>query len=242
MSTRPMLVLAAALWAWTAAVRCAELVVIASSDPAIERGVVFDGGMPLRVAAGATVVLVSSNGKTIKLTGPHSGVPQAPSTAVDDGLVESLSRLIEKESQSPSTLAVYRSGLGHAPEGRPDIWGIDLARAGTHCLRPDRWAVLWWEAARPGTAVTLALHGDDAGGARIKWPRGKHHVPWPSELALTDGADYTVRLGSRDEGRRVLTRLMPELETDAHRAAWMAEHDCARQALMVLDALVGDAL
>jgi hypothetical protein len=30
---------------------------------------------------------------------------------------------------------------------------------------------------------------------------------------------------------------MPNLATDAHRAAWMAEHGCTRQALRVLTAM-----
>lgn len=242
MGKTPMLLIAAVLCAWTASGRAGELVVIASSDPAIEKGVVFDGGKPLRVASGATVVLISSKGKTIKLAGPHTGVPDADPADGDSKLVDSLSHLIKKQAQSPSTLAVYRSGLGQPPEGRPDIWGVDLARGGTYCLRADRSAVLWWEAAGPGASVRLAPGGEDAGGVRIKWPRGKHHVPWPRELALSDGADYVVRLWSGDEGQHVTTRLMPELETDAHRAAWMAEHDCTVQALMVLDALGGEAL
>ena len=34
------------------------------------------------------------------------------------------------------------------------------------------------------------------------------------------------------------TLLMPELATDAHRAAWMSEHGCTHQALAVLDSML----
>ena len=225
------------LWGWLPAAGAAELVVISSSDPSLEKGAIIDGARPLEVAAGATVVLVSSSGNTIKLTGPYSAAPDTSAPGADNRLVDSLSRLISREARAPSTLAVFRSMLGRAPSDRPDIWGVHIARAGKYCLRPDRQATLWWAAARPGAAVTMSTAGERSGGVRIKWPRGKRHLPWPRELELRDGATYVARFWSGDSGEQLVVAKMPALETDAHRAAWMAEHGCTRQALSVLQAL-----
>ncbi|NCF26315.1 MAG: hypothetical protein GWP69_02970 [Gammaproteobacteria bacterium] len=222
---------------WAASSQAADLVVIASSDPSIKVGVVIDGVRPMRVAAGASVVMISSAGKTIKLSGPYSGAPDTSASSSDRQLVDSLSRLITEEAKSPTTLAVFRGGLKPLPTGRPDIWGIDIAREGNYCLRPDRPAMLWWAAARSGAVVGFASTGDNARSARIKWPRGKRYVAWPKELTLSDGGTYVARFWSEDNGEQLHTVLMPNLATDAHRAAWMAEHECTRQALRVLAAI-----
>ncbi len=225
------------LGGWAESSQAADLVVIVSSDPSIEAGAIVDGSRPISVAANASVILVSSSGKTIKLSGPYNGAPDTSSTSSDSQLVESLSRLITKNARSPTTLAVFRGGFKRAPADRPDIWGIDIARAGRYCLRSDRPVMLWWAAARSGAVVTFSRSGDSSRSARIRWPGGKRHLAWPKELTLSDGATYVARFWSEDDGEQLVTILMPDLGTDAHRAAWMAEHDCTRQALRVLDAM-----
>ena len=67
-------------------------------------------------------------------------------------------------------------------------------------------------------------------------------MTWPKELTLSDGATYVARFWSEDNGEQLVTVLMPNLGTDAHRAAWMAEHGCTRQALKVLDAIAKEQL
>jgi hypothetical protein len=227
---------------WAASGRAADLVVIASDDPSVALGTKIDGGKPIAIAAGASLVLVSSTGRTIKLAGPYSGMPDPSAAGGDDGLVDSLSQLIKEEGGSSTTLAVFRGGLDKTPIGRPDIWGVDIAREGSYCLRPDRPAMLWWYAARPGAVVKLSDDEDGSGGARIRWPQSKKYTPWPDTLALSDGATYVARFRSGDTGTPLKAVLMPALDTDAHRAAWMAGHGCTQQALRVLDAMGQDEL
>ena len=222
---------------WTGTSRAAELVVIASEDPALRVGTVIDGGEPITVAVRASVVLVSADGRTIRLTGPYEDAPDASPSGTDSRLVDSLSRLITEEGGSPETLAVFRGGFDKTPIGRADIWGVDIARPGKYCLRSDRPAMLWWPAARSGAVVKLSVDGDGAGGARIRWPASKKYTAWPEALTLSDGATYVARFRADDPGSELTTVLMPALDTDAHRAAWMAENGCAEQALAVLDAM-----
>lgn len=228
--------------AWGRAGGAAELVVIASGDPSLRVGAVVDGAKPITVAADASVVLVSEDGRTIALTGPFAGPPDASPSSAEGGLVDSLSRLIAEEGGSPETLAVFRSGLGKTPIGRPDVWGIHIAEAGRYCVRPDRPAMLWWPAARTGAVVKLSGVGDGAAGARIQWPNTKKYTAWPRALPLADGATYVARFRAQDPGTELETVLMPALATDAHRAAWMAKHGCTRQALAVLDAMGEEGL
>ena len=234
MQVLPVLVV---LGGWAASSQAGDMVVIASSDPSIEVGVVIDGSQPISVAANASVILVSSDGKTIKLSGPYNGVPDTSASSSDSRLVDSLSRLINQEANAPTTLAVIRGGFRRAPADRPDIWGIDIARAGKYCVRRDRPVMLWWAAARSGAVVTFSSIGDSSRSTRLSWPRGKRHLAWPKELTLSDRATYVARFWSNDNGEQLVTVLMPDLGTNAHRAAWMAEHGCTHQALKVLDAM-----
>ena len=222
---------------WAVSSQAGDLVVIASSDPTFEVGIVMDGSRSISVAANASIVLVSSDGRTIRLSGPYNGAPDTSGSSSDSRLVDSLSRLITKKASSPTTLAVFRGGFKRAPADRPDIWGIDIARAGKYCLRPDRPAMLWWAAARSGADVTFSSTGDSSRNAQITWPPGKRHMAWPKALTLSDGATYVARFWSEDNGEQLVTVLMPDLDSDAHRAAWMAEHGCTRQALKILDAM-----
>jgi len=242
MRLRQALLALVILGGWAAPGRANDLVVIASSDPSVELGAVIDGSRSMSVAANASVVLVSSAGRTIKVTGPYRGAPDPSDSGSEGRLTGSLSRLIATDIASTTRLAASRGGAKRAPASRPDIWGIDVAHAGTYCLRPDRSAMLWWDAARSGAIVSISRAGHTSSSVRIRWPSGKRHLPWPEELALSDRATYVARFRSNDTGEELVTIMMPDLNTDAHRAAWMSEHGCNSQALGVLDAMATDAL
>lgn len=242
MERLPALLLLMMLGAWMSPGMANDLVVIASSDPSVEIGAVIDGSQTMRVAADSSVVLVSATGRTIKLAGPYRGAPDASGSPSKSRLVESLSRLITQDTAASGKLAAFRGGSKQAPADRPDIWGIDIARAGTYCLRPDREAMLWWDAARAGAIVSISGPGAASQGARIRWPSAKRHMPWPKALALSDQATYVARFRAGDAGETLRTLLMPDLDSDAHRAAWMAERGCTHQALGVLDAMSSEAL
>jgi len=227
---------------WAAASMAGELVVIASTDPAVKIGTIIDGKQSMRVADNASVVLISSAGKRVALSGPYSGAPQPAALSPDKGLVESLSQLITKHADTPAKLAAFRGADKPVPATRPDLWGVDIAHAGSYCLPADQDATLWWDGARAGVLVSLSGPTGRARELRIRWPGGKQHMPWPKEIPLSDGGDYVVRFHARDPGVALSTLQMPPLDTNAARAAWMAEHGCTRQALKILDAIARDQL
>ena len=222
--------------------RAGELVVIASTDPAVKSGSIVDGNRSLEIAADASVVLISSTGKRIELSGPYMGAPEASASKSGSRLVQSLSQLINTHGHTPEKLAAFRSADRKAPAARPDIWGVDIAHAGTYCLRPDQAVMLWWDEARASALVSLSGPAGEAREVRIRWPGGQRSLAWPQALVLADGATYLVRFRATDPGIALITLQMPPLGTDAERAAWMAEHGCIRQALEVVDAIAGNAL
>lgn len=213
-----------------------DLVVVASDEPSLKAGAVIDGSQPIEIRSGARVSLISSSGRTFLLEGPYEGTPDPGVAPADGDLVESLSRLITRENRSSTALAVFR-GVNKRTVGRPDLWGIDIAQAGSYCLRRDTPAYLWWEAARAGAIVQLSKGAGTGSGVRIRWPSAKRHLAWPDALDLADGAGYVARFRAGDEGQRLVILFMPDLASHAHRVAWMAEHGCTAQAFKILDAL-----
>lgn len=226
-----------ALAAWSLTGAAQELVVIASTDPALKPGLKVDASRVIRIAAEAKVTLIASNGQSLRLSGPYEGVLETPSGQSDPGLVDSISRLISLQDSPSETLAVFRSGPQKFPDGRPDIWGLHIARAGRYCLREDRTAMLWWPGSRPGARISLTGADGDSRSVSFRWPSKGKSRPWPVELPLTDGSSYLVRFRAHSPGIRLDIVVMPSLATDAHRTAWMADHGCTYQALRALEAL-----
>lgn len=219
------------------AANAAELVVIASDQASLKAGAVIDGSRPIAIAPGARVTFISSTGRTIVLEGPHEGAPDPSQAPAGGDLVQSLSRLVDQQRDSSTALAVFRGVDRTSHPVRPDLWGIHIARDDRYCLRRDIAPFLWWEAARAGAIVSLSDAADASRAVRIRWPSAKRDLVWPDGLELIDGATYVARFRSGDEGERLAVRFMPELPSDPHRIAWMAENGCVNQASRVLDAL-----
>ena len=198
----------------------------------------------MSVAANASVVLVSSAGRTIKVTGPYRGAPDTSDSDAENRphrVTGATNR--NGYGASITKLAASRGGTKTAPAHRPDIWGIDVAHAGTYCLRPDRTVMLWWDAARSGAIVNIS----PAGNATLAACESVGQVangtcPGRRSWRFLTVPTYVVRFRSNDTGEELVTIMMPNLDTDAHRAAWMSEHGCISQALGVLDAMATDAL
>jgi len=240
---RSMRTLAAVVLASLAASvsRAADLVVISSTDPEIAAGTIVKGDQVFEVAAKTEVVLVASDGRTIKLEGPFSDKLDSSPEKPESNLVDSLSKLITERAKSESKLAVFRGETRVSLQFRPDIWGIDLTTAGLYCLRPDLPVTLWWESARGGITVTLSSLEAQSTQVSFEWPEGRRHQLWPRELPISDGVVYVARLWAEDEGTRLELLSMPELASDAHRAAWMADNGCKAQALRWVDAAASDS-
>lgn len=217
----------------------AQLVVISSTAPNLKVGAIVDGAKTIELPPGSTVTLVSSEGRTIKLKGPYKGQPDPSRGAKSNDLLQSLSRLVAGPPENDPSLAVFRSSAGSA---RPDVWSIDVGRSGVYCVPPDKSVALWRAKARKNTVLTLKKIGGQEEQTSKDWLSGEQTMLWPPQVPLSNGATYQARL--KGQGKSVNFKLIfvPEnLPTHAHRAAWMADNDCFRQALRLIDALAQTA-
>ena len=214
-----------------------QVVIVESDVDGLTRGSVIEGTRTVTLVPDSRVVLITASGRTVVLEGPYEGAIEPAAPSAEGTLVDSLSRLLREPGGDAETLAVARKYPGAEPAGRADVWGIHIATTDVYCVRADHPPVLWWPGGRVGAVVVL----EETTGrtrVRLRWPEGKRQQPWPERLPVIEDGSYVAMFREGDPGERFTLRYMPRgLVTDAHRAAWMAEHGCTRQALRVLAAV-----
>lgn len=212
----------------------AEMVVIESTAPELAPGQTIDGAEPLKIPAGAMVVLIAEDGQHVRLKGPYSGVPDARSTSGGSSLLGSLSRLLTGPSKGSASLAVMRTPK---PKDLPEPWLINVERTGDHCVKQSAAKVLWRQ--RASRFETLTLKALPEGSkASVPWHRGESRTAWPDELPLAHEAQYLARLSGSMAARKLTMHMAPkDLPTAAHYAAWMADRGCSAQAKAMLSSL-----
>ncbi len=214
----------------------ANMVVVASTAPGFAPGQIVHSDDPLEVPNGARVTLVSETGRTVTLTGPHSGPAETGAgPGGGDGLLVSLSGLLSGPSRETASLGTMRAAV--PPPSPTDPWVIDTGAWGHHCA-PARGPVVLWrgKAGRPGVFILQNL--SDRSKSVTPWPAGAQTLAWPSKTTLGEGEKYLARMkGGRVSSKLVLHLVPDRLPTNAHRAAWMADKGCLRQARRLLSRL-----
>jgi hypothetical protein len=194
-------------------------------------GSLITGQTQLAVPAGGLLVLLSPDGTTVTVEGPHDGpVPAASGGGNDDaGVVGVLSSLWE-EQEGDEVLGSIRAGEATAPD---NPWLIDSSRPGDQCAPAADQVVLW----RPQAETRERLSIRDGAGARARttWRRGEETVAWPEALPPESGGDYKIRLSGTTATRDVTLHVLPDdIDDDIRRAVWLAEQGCREQARRLL--------
>lgn len=221
----------AALFLVSMPAAAAEYLVInaVGTEPAV--GSLVTSGTPLSVPAGGLVVLLSPDGITLTIEGPHEGPIPTTSNSADEGVsvVDVLSSLWEEEA-GDEVLGAVRAGEATAPD---DPWLIDSSRQGDQCARGADQVVLWRPQAE--TRERLSIRHSDGTRTRTTWRRGEETVAWPEDLPPESGADYKIRLSGTTATREVTLHVLPDgIDDDIHRAIWLTEQGCREQARRLL--------
>ena len=69
----------------------------------------------------------------------------------------------------------------------------------------------------------------------VDWPAGAATIAWPEQVPFADGGRYLMRMKGRTTVTKVIAhRVLTDMPSDAHRAAWMADNGCRPQARRLL--------
>jgi hypothetical protein len=92
-------------------------------------------------------------------------------------------------SQRRSRIGAVRSGEA-AQLGPPSIWHVDVAKSSNVCVANPSELTLW--RADPAKTVSLDIGGARGRTKRLDWPSGSSTLDWPSDLPVTEGAQYRL--------------------------------------------------
>lgn len=210
-----------------------EAIVTAAKNTDITPGSRIDGEVPIELAAGASLTLVTLSGRTVNLSGPFSGPPApAASGKADARLLDAVGKLVQSEQRGASA-GGFRAGPGG---DNPDDWRwIDPARSGDHCLPKGTPAVLW--RSKTGEEVYLDVRGP-SGNEEIWWEEDEATTAWPEEVPLADGQSYSLRLEGAPSVRRITFHQLPAGDADLPtRLDQLIAAGCQRQAWLLLATL-----
>ncbi|MGZ8335504.1 MAG: hypothetical protein ACXWU1_02445 [Allosphingosinicella sp.] len=87
-------------------------------------------------------------------------------------------------------VASVRSAF-YVPGNVADIWQVDAATGGTHCLAAPGAPTLW--RADPSRAATVNITGANGASRTVAWPAGEQTMAWPTDLAVADRSEYRLR-------------------------------------------------
>jgi hypothetical protein len=209
----------------------AELLVLKSNDPNLKAGQTISDNKIINLAAEATVVLISRDGRSIKLKGPYSGLPGGAAKKGKDG-----TKLISKLAALVRGRKSIVLGASRSMRGPPPIpWMIDVSSNADQCVLDGSSPLLWRRTAT--IREKLILIGSKAGQRRIiDWPKGENKISWPRAMPVEDGSEVTAILDITNKAVRFKVHVIPNnLPSLAHNAAYMADRNCKDQALRLLD-------
>ena len=231
------LLIAAAIAASPASALADYVVIAATQAPALYApGTEISADESLSLPDGARLTLIERSGRMTNLDGAHEGpVPPADTAASggDDTDWNVLKRLIGSPEASSTVLGAARTGASDIPPP-PGVWDVSADSSGPRCVRTGK-LTLWRRNADGATSVTLRSAAGRHEG--IAWPAGEHRLAVPEQMAREDGR-LIVSLGS--ELRDFDLSVPPDGLGDAPAGrvlAWLAEKDCRRQALALIERL-----
>jgi hypothetical protein len=217
------------------AAAAAEIVVIESNSPRFMAGQLLDDSAPIELAAGQSLLIVTEDGRAVRLDGPYAG--PAVGAAPDAGAVRrAVERLVNADEPRVGGVGAVRGDEdGASVDTRPDPWLVHAERDGEQCARNGRPLELW----REDTARSIAAEVEDAvsgAAATTRWDAGAHRAAWPEGMAATDGLIYLIRLDASDRSTAVRLRMLAGSVANSPlaAAAWLAAKGCTAQAALLL--------
>ena len=121
------------------------------------------------------------------------------------------------------------------PPRPPSVWHVDVSTSANVCVPPSNKITLW----RADAAAEATLTVTGAGGTRqLAWGAGSAVLDWPTDLPVTNGAEYRLSRSGAAAPATIRFRTLPEPPTDLEStAAMLIANECMGQ----LDVLVDSA-
>lgn len=185
----------------------ADILVVRATGPSARN---FPAGKSIpddaRIAlkANDTLVVLDARG-TRTLRGPGTFTPGGPAQA--GGRQSAIAAVARGGPARRARVGAVR-GTGDKGVRPANLWQIDVAKSSNICVADPSTVSLWrGDATNP---VTLTVtRASDGQSQQLSWQAGQATLPWPEELAISDGANYNLSWGAATPPTSLKFRTLP---------------------------------
>jgi hypothetical protein len=182
----------------------ADILVVRSTGPSAK---MYPPGKSLREAAklslkqGDMLVVLDGRG-TRMIRGPGNFAA---------GAAQSASQPMQTAAATPARRArigaVRGATSSNAPPRPATLWQVDVTKSSNICLADPSNVTLWRaDATKP---VTLTIMRDGGTSQKVSWPAGQSTLAWPSDVAISDNAQYSLSWDGAAAPTRLKFRTLP---------------------------------
>jgi hypothetical protein len=164
-----------------------EAVLLSSTTPGYEPGMIIKSSNYLNIPDGASITLLFQSGGIVRLAGPFDGKLQPLEEQPAETNAARLVELFRIRGVDASVVGGTRS-VGHLQDATIDEVKIDPSRSGTYCVTP---ATSVW-IMRPANDQRRFVLRRGGNSRTLAWPSEASRVEWPADLPLDDDAKFEV--------------------------------------------------
>lgn len=205
----------------------AETIVVRSNGPSAKSyppGMSLSGKSKIALQAGDSLTILDERGTSV-LKGPGSFKVTA-TTATGSTFGQFLRNTGGRQARTGATRSLEGSGKVLSP----NIWFVDVSKAGNICLADTAAATIWRPDATNAGSITLTSQGDGK-STTVQFAAGQSARGWPTtSVPLTNGGQYKFSgTGTASSGAvtvRSLGEAPPRLD---NMAALLIKNGCTAQ-------------
>jgi hypothetical protein len=207
------------------------VLVVRSSGPSARNfppGKSLDDNGKVSLKANDTLVVLDARG-TRTLKGPGTFTPGGPAKAASS--MSSLSAVTGASRGRARVGAVRSVGMGPS---KPSMWQLDVTKSSNMCVASPAGLTLW----RPDTSKpgVMTLTGQAGSSRQLKWAAGQRTQSWPSDLPISNGADYRLSWEGASAPTRVQFRTLPKWPNALEEtASTLIQNGCTAQLDLLIE-------
>jgi Domain of unknown function (DUF4384) len=168
-----------------------DAVLLASTVPGYNPGMVVAAAERLSVPEGATATLLFQSGEVLRLRGPFDGTLAQQQPAAGSGSAAMFADMFRLHGVDATVIGGTRAtSLGRSAPALDEVQ-VDPEHSGTYCVEP---ATSVWITRPSGGTGTYALRRKGS-NRTLAWPQGAQRTEWPADVPIEDGSQFEITTG-----------------------------------------------
>lgn len=217
----------------------ADTIIVRSSGPSAKTynpGKSLPASATLALQAGDAVTILDASGTRV-LKGPGT-FPISGASSTNAG--SSFSQFLRNTGTRQARTGATRGGLN--PARSPNVWFVDVSKAGNMCVADAKLVTLWRPNANAAQSLMVTRMSDNK-SATVQFAMGQTTRGWPmDDMPIADRAQYRLTTAGQTSPATIAVHVLdassPNLEDTA---SALIKQGCAAQIDLLIDTVAVDA-